>query len=212
MEIDILGKDDFLCSTWAGGSSSQLYISPQKASYPEKNFDLRLSSALIELPESEFTPLPGYQRYIAMLEGQIAIFHNDQAAVKLSPYELHPFSGAWQTRSKSLALVPCRDFNLMLCEGLPCLVEHRQLDAGKTTSLQMPYNCEEAFIYQATASLSIVGSSQAGHVRLEEGQVAHIRRGANQNLSLTASPQNTASSCHFFIIQILSEQIPKPLA
>ena len=67
----------------------------------------------MELEESDFTPLPDYDRLIATLRGEIRLRHNGGAPLRLAPYQVHAFSGADATHSSGC----CRDFNLMLRRG-----------------------------------------------------------------------------------------------
>ena len=52
MNITILSKSDYITSNWSGGSTTQLFISPATASYAERNFDFRISSAKVEVAAS----------------------------------------------------------------------------------------------------------------------------------------------------------------
>ena len=86
--------------------------------YADRNFLWRLSSATVDLEQSDFTALPDYNRYISTLEGEIDVVHNQGEAIHLAPYKIHAFDGGAETKSFGR----CRDFNLMLrkgaCEGL----------------------------------------------------------------------------------------------
>ena len=108
-----LGPGDYGTSAWSGGSTTQLVIAPAGASYADRDFLWRVSSATVEREESDFTPLPDYDRLIATLRGEIALTHNGGAPLLLRPFEVHAFSGADSTHS----LGRCTDFNLMLRHG-----------------------------------------------------------------------------------------------
>ena len=108
-----LTKDDYIVSSWSGGTTTQLAIFPPGARYADRNFLWRVSSATVELDESDFTPLPDYDRLISTLEGEIVLTHNDGAPIRLRPFEIHAFSGADATHSTGR----CTDFNLMLRRG-----------------------------------------------------------------------------------------------
>ena len=101
---------DYTVSTWSGGTTTQIAIAPEGARYAERDFLWRVSSATVELEESDFTPLPDYLRQIATLEGEITLRHKGGAPLRLRPYEVHAFDGADDTHSVGR----CRDFNLML--------------------------------------------------------------------------------------------------
>lgn len=104
---------DCRTTAWSGGTTTELLIAPEGASYAERSFLWRVSSAAVELPVSEFTILPDYERLIATLRGEITLSHGGGAPLRLRPYEVHAFSGGDRTR----CLGTCTDFNLMLRRG-----------------------------------------------------------------------------------------------
>ena len=104
---------DYAVSAWSGGTTTQLAIFPPEAKYSDRDFLWRVSSATVELEESDFTALPDYDRLIATLRGEIVLTHNGGAPLTLRPFEVHAFSGADATHSVGR----CTDFNLMLRRG-----------------------------------------------------------------------------------------------
>ena len=46
---------DYQISTWSGGQTTQLFLSPKEGSYPDRTFDFRLSTATVEVEKSDFT-------------------------------------------------------------------------------------------------------------------------------------------------------------
>lgn len=105
--------EDFLVTKWSGGLTKQLAICPPDANYGEHTFVWRVSSASVETHESTFTPLPGYQRYLATIEGSIFVQHGQDEGFTLMPGEVDVFDGGAPTTSKG----KCQDFNLMLRRG-----------------------------------------------------------------------------------------------
>ena len=73
--------EDYVCSVWSGGTTTQLLIAPEGAHYAARDFLWRVSSATVELDESDFTPLPEYERLIATLQGGITLTHNGGAPI-----------------------------------------------------------------------------------------------------------------------------------
>lgn len=108
-----LTTGDYVVSAWSGGTTTQLAIHPPEAKYADRDFLWRISSATVELEESDFTALPDYDRLIATLQGDIVLTHNGGEALTLHPFEVHAFSGADATHSVGR----CTDFNLMLRRG-----------------------------------------------------------------------------------------------
>ena len=104
---------DYKTTRWSGGTTTQIAIYPPEADYARRDFLWRVSSATVELEDSDFTPLPDYERQIATLAGEIRLTHNGSNPVLLRPGEVHAFSGADATHSRGR----CTDFNLMLRRG-----------------------------------------------------------------------------------------------
>ena len=116
MKIIHLSAKDFRTSTWSGGTTTELYLYPENGSYASRDFLLRISSATVDLEESDFTPLEGVERYITPLRGSFTLSHPGDNTVVLgslaTPYR---FWGHTPTHCVGKAT----DFNLMLkgCTG-----------------------------------------------------------------------------------------------
>ncbi len=111
--ITHLTQQDFVVSTWSGGTTTQLAISPEGAVYADRDFLWRISSATVALASSDFTPLPDYTRFIASLDAPIVLSHNGGQPITLHALDVHQFDGADETTSKGC----CTDFNLMIRKG-----------------------------------------------------------------------------------------------
>lgn len=117
MKISKISKKDYRVSTWSGGETQELYLFPVQGTYQVGQFDVRLSSASVQLAESYFTRLPGYQRVIMSLDNPLRLSHQGKDSKKmldLMPFISHHFSGDDQTTS----IGTCRDFNLIYRDGL----------------------------------------------------------------------------------------------
>lgn len=110
--IHVTGTD-YTVSRWSGGTTTQIAISPPDAEYANRDFRWRISSATVELEESDFTPLPDYDRLIAPLRGEMTLTHGGGAPIALKPIQVHAFDGGADTHSVGC----CTDFNLMLRKG-----------------------------------------------------------------------------------------------
>ena len=181
-QTEIIRKESLTTSRWSGGTTTQLYISPSTALYAERKFNWRISSAVVEIEESDFTPLPGYQRIIMILEGELDLKHLNQHEVQLKVYQQDTFWGDWQTKSKGLVT----DFNLMLnkeCQGsLQAIV--LPAGAGETINSGNPFSVisslgqlTDAF-YVADGSAEIVLEGGLIH-QLSKGDLLMIRRTAD---------------------------------
>ncbi|OIK12149.1 hypothetical protein BIV60_16915 [Bacillus sp. MUM 116] len=111
--IKFVKKNEQTTNLWSGGKTTQLAIYPEDADYSKRNFQWRISTADVEVEESLFTHLPGIQRVIMILEGEMYLEHEGKHSVVLKPFEQDRFDGGWTTRSKGIV----KDFNLMLSDG-----------------------------------------------------------------------------------------------
>jgi environmental stress-induced protein Ves len=114
MKIELIKKGETSISKWSGGTTTQLYIYPSNASLSERTFDFRISSAIVEVEESEFTSFIGYDRSLMVLEGNLEIVHENQYSKVLKQFEVDNFSGDWKTTSKG----KITDFNLIFKRGI----------------------------------------------------------------------------------------------
>ena len=111
MRILHLTKNDYKIRHWSGGTTTEVFIWPENACYATRDFQLRISSATVDLPESDFTPLPGVIRYIVPLQGSFILTHPGGAPVAMDPLcQPYRFSGGIHTHCAGKAT----DFNLML--------------------------------------------------------------------------------------------------
>ena len=119
IEANIVRKDQRTVNRWSGGTTTQIDLFPACSTYGARDFAFRVSSATIEESPSQFTSLPDYQRWIAMLSRPVVLEHAFQnreglERVELAPLQVHPFDGGTPTTSIGKAV----DFNLMLRKGL----------------------------------------------------------------------------------------------
>ncbi|MGY3779625.1 HutD/Ves family protein [Isobaculum melis] len=112
MKQNIIRTSDDQVTKWSGGETKELFISPPDGDYAKQKFDYRISSATVELPESTFSCLAGYQRILMVLKGEITLEHQEGEqlrTVQLQSFEQDHFSGSNETHSQGL----CVDFNLI---------------------------------------------------------------------------------------------------
>lgn len=110
-------KATLTTSRWTGGTTTELALFPAGASYQERNFDFRISSATVETEQSEFTDLSGYNRILMVLDGQLEMRHEigtEQCCVQLSELQQSHFDGAWKTTGFGKVT----DFNVIFRYGL----------------------------------------------------------------------------------------------
>lgn len=113
MRFTHLTSKDYVVSNWSGGKTIQIAIAPEGAVYADRDFLWRVSSATADLDESDYTPLPDYQRWLSVFDRPIRLQHDGGEVITLNPYGIHCFDGGTATRSWGR----CVDFNLMLRKG-----------------------------------------------------------------------------------------------
>ena len=108
--ITLLKSNDFQVSDWSGGKTKQLYLSPPTGHYGKRDFDYRLSTATVELAESQFSDLSGFHRILMSLDHTLHL-HNAsrQEETVLAPFTPYVFEGSDSITSRGT----CTDFNLI---------------------------------------------------------------------------------------------------
>lgn len=100
-------------SDWSGGTTTELFIYPEDRFYGDREFDWRISTSKSLSRSTVFTRLPGYTRWIMLLEGRMGLDHHNHHRITLNPFDQDYFDGKWMTKSYGI----CTDFNLMLKES-----------------------------------------------------------------------------------------------
>ena len=151
MNISIFNRKDFETKEWSGGTTTQLYISPANASYIERNFNVRISTAKVEAEESSFTPLPGVNRKLMILDGEIEITHENQYSKHLKSFDVDAFSGDWKTSSVGT----CTDFNVMTSGQMQSELFALHLKAEASSELKYKKEYSMLCLYLLSGRVSI---------------------------------------------------------
>ncbi len=96
-------------SDWSGGRTTEIFIHPEGASVNARDFEVRVSTATVELDESTFSDYRGYIRRIMPVEGAFELTIDEQDPIKLAQLEATTFDGGRHVRSAG----KCRDFNVI---------------------------------------------------------------------------------------------------
>lgn len=147
--IKIIRKQQYQESRWAGGTTTQLLIYPENASYSDRNFKWRLSSATVELEESIFTPLPGISRIIMSIEGKLGLEHEGHNNALLNEFEQYSFSGDWKTRSFGKV----RDFNLMMNKECSGNLEAISINKGESKEIEVHNHIMDKDFFQISEAI-----------------------------------------------------------
>ncbi|MCH3950111.1 MAG: HutD family protein [Acidaminococcus sp.] len=120
MTVSVIPRSKATTSTWSGGTTTEFYIFPKDGSYKDRRFEIRISSATVDLDASDFTMLPDYNRIITPLKGGFTLTYAETGKSEtLKPLEEAFFDGGWHTHSEGKAV----DFNVMYKKGLKAFYE-----------------------------------------------------------------------------------------
>lgn len=132
-----------IVSTWKGGKTEQLCIVPENASLQERNFDLRISSATIDLERSEFSDFGGYRRYLMKLEGDITLLIDDKT-ITIKRDEAFEFMG--DEKVISISKEPSRDFNVIIKKDKKADISIKENEKLNTNKGEYIFSLEKAKI------------------------------------------------------------------
>ncbi len=108
--MEIIRRASLTAVPWAGGTSRQIAAGPDP-----KNWDWRLSIAEIT-KAGPFTPMPGMDRIITVVEGELIALTVNGVEQALEKYRPFRFSGD-STTSATLPTGALKDLNLMTRRG-----------------------------------------------------------------------------------------------
>ncbi|MDP1727144.1 MAG: HutD family protein [Bacteroidota bacterium] len=132
MKTTLYNAEHYTQTKWEGGSVWQLYIYPDKSTYTEKNFSIRISRASIERIQSVFTSLPDIDRKLLVLEGALLIEHPARYTTLLLPYDTDTFQGDWNTLCKGTGA----DYNVMTKGNIQSSLNAIELEANEPQQIQ----------------------------------------------------------------------------
>ena len=167
--VTLLRVNDFQVSDWSGGKTKQLYLSPPTGHYGKRDFDYRLSTATVELAESQFSDLSGFHRILMSLDHTLHL-HNAsrQEETVLAPFTPYVFEGSDSITSRGT----CTDFNLIYSDhyqGQMLAISDRE-ELSQDEAIQ--------FIY-ALSDLRVTGTDLPS-LDLETGQLLIVEKEAQE--------------------------------
>ena len=185
MKVKHISEQNLISTIWSGGTTTQLYIYPETKLFSDRNFDFRISSAVVELEESTFTSLPGYSRVLMILDGELDINHKEHHSKSLKPFEQDSFLGEWETSAKGKVT----DFNLIMKNGISG--ELKQVTVKSYLTIVKPiFNDSDYVAYFVVSGELKLDTRLGSHsvkeggllVFEEEGEVEHIQFGGGCEL------------------------------
>ena len=167
--VTLLRAKDFQVSDWSGGKTKQLYLSPPTGHYGKREFDYRLSTATVELAESQFSDLSGFHRILMSLDHTLHL-HNAsrQEETVLAPFTPYFFEGSDSITSRGT----CTDFNLIYSDhyqGQMLAISDRE-ELSQNEAIQ--------FIY-ALSDLMVTGTGLPS-LNLETGKLLIVEKEAQE--------------------------------
>ena len=167
--ITLLKSNDFQVSDWSGGKTKQLYLSPPTGHYGKREFDYRLSTATVELAESQFSDLSGFHRILMSLDHTLHLLNaSRQEETVLTPFTPYFFEGSDSITSRGT----CTDFNLIYSDhyqGQMLAISDRE-ELSQDEAIQ--------FIY-ALSDLMVTGTGLPS-LNLETGQLLIVEKEAQE--------------------------------
>lgn len=184
-------ETDFTVNKWSGGITNQLAIGPEDASFEKRDFDWRISSAVVELPESDFTFLPDYMRYISTISGNMELSHPEGHKVRLTPGDVYYFDGAEHTHSAG----KCTDLNLMLRKGsdIDGGMENYRLYAGN--SLELAITADSFLIISVVSGCGII-YDENNKTDFSEGDFLYKKYNSESFIIVKAADFTNLLVCH----------------
>lgn len=188
MKIITKNSTDYRTTEWSGGKTTELFLYPEDGDYAARRFDVRISSATVETEHSVFTALPGVQRKLMLLEGELKLIHKGHRERTMQPFvDIDTFPGDWETESFGKV----RDFNLMTrndAKGRLSFVE-----ASGETDLLIPemVGKEIIVLYLAAGSGKIndhaLGETELMVIEDYKGETIAVRPAAGASMKLVIS-------------------------
>lgn len=146
--VTLLRANDFQVSDWSGGKTKQLYLSPPTGHYAKREFDYRLSTATVEVAESQFSDLSGFHRILMSLDHPLRLLNASQQEEKvLEPFTPYFFEGSDSITSRGT----CTDFNLIYSD-------HYQGQMIAVSNEQELARDEEIQFIYALTNLTVAGT------------------------------------------------------
>ncbi len=181
MTFIIISSNSFKSTKWSGGTTTELFIYPATAIYQQRDFDFRISTAKVEVEQSDFSSLSGYCRKLMVLEGTVALNHEGHHFKKLNKFEVDEFEGDW----KSTSVGKCVDFNLMTKPGLVGSIYGQSLKKDDSLSIVFLENANWYFLYLFSGSVEISLNNKTALVN--KGDFVVFENSVNETLQIAAT-------------------------
>ena len=149
--MKLIKTEDWKTTKWSAGSTSELFIYPENASFKSGNFEVRISIATVEQEHSKFTQFPGVERTLMVLEGSQKLSHRGHDISILKQFNQAKFPGHWDTSSEGKSI----NFNVMCQDDLFVRVQSIPLIKGMKGNLD--FSDTFVFVYVKEGILKVDG-------------------------------------------------------
>ncbi|QOR35391.1 HutD family protein [Clostridium sp. 'deep sea'] len=172
-KLNVKRVTELVSANWSGGTTTELAIYPENSVYSKRDFWWRISSATVDVEQSDFTILPNINRIILSLNNTLTLQHESNNPIHLQPFKPYSFKGSINTKSFSKV----KDFNLMYTDNCEGKVEVLEVKDTKLTDLKLKYlsgfNNTSVVLYCAVGKVEInfIGSEP---LTLHEGDVMMV--------------------------------------
>ena len=151
---------DFSRNDWSGGTSTQLVIYPSESDLLKQNFEFRISTASIDVEESQFTQFFLHKRIICSLQNPITLIHSEIQPFYLTPLVPYSFDRGMTTKCIGKTI----DFNVIFNDSWDASIKVYQIDSMIDMAYIQSYS-------DLTYFFQVQGESFINAILLEESEL-----------------------------------------
>ncbi len=181
MKLTHIPKEQLITNSWNGGTTTEITIYPANASFIDRNFLYRISTATVEKESTVFTKFNEYSRELMILKGELEITHEGRYSKILKPFETDSFEGDWETSAKGKVT----DFNIIYKGKVLAQLDSKLITSKEnfTESIQV----ENAIILVYVATGFGIYQFNEQTIKIKEGDSILLEHNDNQNMALFKS-------------------------
>ncbi|MDR3280920.1 MAG: HutD family protein [Synergistaceae bacterium] len=162
IKCSIKKREDCEECGWAGGATREFFIYPESSACGARDFEVRVSSATVEVDKSVFSDFTGFVRHIAPLSGELRLVHGGRPEVVLREGGADTFDGGAETVSYGR----CVDFNLIHSPSWDGALKTTAGDAGEVKLRNGFAGC---YVSSGLAEVGVSGEGVKFSASLNEG-------------------------------------------
>lgn len=186
--MEILLEKDYQVSRWDGGYTRQLFLYPPSGDYQKRDFQVRISSAVIEREISKFTKLPDVKRFLMMLRGKVKLDCGAGKIWEISPCQVITFDGAQEITSYGTGT----DMNLMLKGNVRGDMTYLEIEGGQEYRFEDLWAIEKRIVYV------ICGEAWISGQKIQKDETAIINKEEKVN-AIVNLKEETLKICLFHV-------------